>query len=151
MEDDSMLHAHDPVPDDRAERPPGAERRAAPRIDWPVTAQLLRQVSVRKGEAHGGEARTVNVSLSGVLVAVPFECTPGEALAMRFPLDRGDELSVVARVVRIDAHSHPDEHKWLVGCEFAEISVKDRCLLAKFLMRRRADIIDAHARRTGLR
>jgi c-di-GMP-binding flagellar brake protein YcgR len=151
MEDDSMLHAQDPAPDARPDGPWGAERRAAPRIDWPVTAQLLQQVSVTRSERHGGEARTVNISLSGVLVAVPFECTPGELLAMRFPLDRGDELSVVARVVRIDAHSHPDKNEWLAGCEFTEISVKDRCTLAKFLMRRRADVIDAHARRTGLR
>jgi c-di-GMP-binding flagellar brake protein YcgR len=151
MEDDSMLHAQDPAPEDRAERPWGAERRAAPRIDWPVTAQLLRQVSVKKGESHGGEARTVNLSLGGVLVAVPFPCTPGEVLAMRFPLDRGDELSVVARVVRIDSASDPAKGEWLAGCEFTEIAVKDRCLLAKFLMRRRADVIDAHARRSGLR
>ncbi len=146
-----MLHAQDPAPDDGAEAPWGAERRAAPRIDWPVTAQLLQQVSVRKSEMHGGEARTVNVSLGGVLVAVPFECSPGEVLAMRFPLDRGDQLSVVALVVRIDSGSDPAKHEWLAGCEFTEISVKDRCTLAKFLMRRRADVIDAHARRTGLR
>jgi PilZ domain len=151
MEDHSMLHAQDPARDDRVEGSWGPERRAAPRIDWPVTAQLLRQVSVKKSEAHAGAARTVNVSLSGVLVAVPFECTPGEVLAMRFPLDRGDELSVVARVVRIDGGSDPAKHEWLAGCEFAEISVKDRCTLAKFLMRRRADVIDAHACRTGLR
>ena len=93
-----------------------------------------------------GEARTVNVSLTGVLVAVPFACTPGEELAMRFPLDRGDELSVVARVVRLADATDPAAGEWLVGCEFVSVPVKERCTLAKFLMRRRADVIAEHAR-----
>jgi hypothetical protein len=31
-----------------------------------------------------------------------------------------------------------------VGCEFVAIPVKERCALAKFLMRRRAQVIAAH-------
>jgi hypothetical protein len=145
MEDDPMLQEHDAA----AARPDGtsgAERRAAPRIDWPVTAELLRHVSVGRDGVPGGPARTVNVSLTGVLVAVPFACTPGEELEMRFPLDRGDELRVVARVVRIADGSNPAPGEWLVGCEFVSVAIKGRCMLAKFLMRRRADVITEHAR-----
>ena len=137
-----------------AQRPDGTtgpERRAAPRINWPATAQLLRHVSVGRDGVAGGRARTVNVSLTGVLVAVPFACTPGEELDLRFPLDRGEELSVVARVVRLADGSNPAAGEWLVGCEFVAIPVKERCTLAKFLMRRRADVIDAHARASARR
>jgi hypothetical protein len=150
MEDDPMLHEHDAA----AARPDGTtgpERRAAPRIDWPVTAELLRHVSVGRGGVPGGPARTINVSLTGVLVAVPFECTPGEELNLRFPLDRGDELAVVARVVRIADESDPAAGEWLAGCEFVAVPVKERCRLAKFLMRRRADVIAAHARESTRR
>ena len=126
-----------------AQRPDGTtgpERRAAPRINWPATAQLLRHVSVGRDGVAGGRARTVNVSLTGVLVAVPFACTPGEELDLRFPLDRG-----------LADGSIPAAGEWLVGCEFVAIPVKERCTLAKFLMRRRADVIDAHARASARR
>jgi hypothetical protein len=97
----------------------------------------------RGGLPEGGSAQTVNVSLTGVLLAVSDACTPGGELALRFPLD-GNELAVVARVVRIDGASEPAAHRWLVGCEFVDVPVKQRCTLARFLMRRRAAVIDAH-------
>jgi hypothetical protein len=81
-----------------------------------------------------------------VLVAVPFSCEIGEELSLRFPLDQGDELAVVARVVRIVDGGDPAANEWLVGFEFVDVPVKERCNLAKFLMRRRAHIIAAHAR-----
>jgi hypothetical protein len=49
-------------------------------------------------------------------------------------------------VVRIADESDPAAGEWLAGCEFVAVPVKERCRLAKFLMRRRADVIDAHAR-----
>ena len=140
-----MLHELDAATA-RPDGTSGPERRAAPRIDWPVTAELLRRVSVGRRGVPRGQARTVNVSLTGVLVAVPFACTPGEELEMRFPLDRGDELSVVAHVVRLADGTDPAAGEWLVGCEFVSVPVKERCTLAKFLMRRRADVIAEHAR-----
>jgi hypothetical protein len=130
-----------------AEASPRAERRSAPRVDWPATARLLSQVSVARGETRASAGRTVNVSLTGVLVAVPFECVPGEELALRFPLDRGDDLAVVVEVVRIDNASNPAAGEWRAGCQFRHISVESRCRLARFLMRRRAAVIEAHARR----
>jgi hypothetical protein len=128
MEDDPMLHAYDPAADPApADHPWGAERRSAPRIEWPVTAHLLRRVSVGRGDVGGSEARTVNVSLSGILLAVPFECAVGEELSLRFPLDRGQELVAVARVVRLADGSDAAVREWLVGCEFAGITVKEPC------------------------
>ncbi len=126
-----------------------AERRRAPRVEWPATAELLERVSVGRDGTRTSSARTVNVSLGGVLLAVPHPCPLGEELELRFPLDPGEELSAVARVVRIDERS--TQGQWLVGCEFVSIAVKERCELAKFLMRHRAAVIDGHARRTGRR
>ncbi|HEY3767006.1 MAG TPA: PilZ domain-containing protein [Gaiellales bacterium] len=126
-----------------------ADRRRAPRVEWPATAELLERVSVGRDGTRASSARTVNVSLSGVLLAVTHPCPVGEQLELRFPLDPGQELSAVARVVRIDERSTQGE--WLIGCEFESIAVKERCELAKFLMRHRASVIDAHARRTGRR
>ena len=144
-----MPHEHDAA-GARPDGTTGPERRAAP-DRLPVTAELLRHVSVGRGGVPGGPARTINVSLTGVLVAVPFACTPGEELDLRFPLDRGDELAVVARVVRIADDSNPAAGEWLAGCEFVAVPVKERCRLAKFLMRRRADVIAAHARESTRR
>lgn len=128
----------------------GGERRGAPRVEWPVTADLLKQVSVdRAGRTAAGHARTVNISLTGVLISVPFACEAGEELALRFPLDQGEAMSAVAQVVRVDGRTNPAEGEWVLGCEFVELPVEERCRLAKFLMRRRAAVIDAHARATG--
>jgi len=133
------------------EDPPLIERRSAPRVDWPATARLLSQVSVARGDGPRPTAgRTVNVSLTGVLLDIPFECRPGEDLALRFPLDRGDELAVVVEVMRIDTSSEPDAGRWLVGCRFRHISVEARCRLARFLMRQRALVIQRHDRRSGI-
>jgi PilZ domain-containing protein len=148
-EDDPMLHADDEVnvPADGA--PEVVERRGSPRVDWPVTADLLKRVSVHRDGKVSAQARTVNVSLTGVLVAVPFACEPGEALALRFPLDAGAEMAALAQVVRIDSRTDASAGEWLVGCRFVELPVEERCRLAKFLMRRRQAVIDAHARATG--
>ena len=86
-----------------------------------MTAELLRRVSVARGAVPGGQAQTVNVSLTGVLVAVPFSCDIGEELSLRFPLDQGDELAVVARVVRIVDGGNPAANEWLVGFEFVDV------------------------------
>jgi PilZ domain len=145
-----MLHAPDEAPVFTPERARTPERRGAPRIDWPVTADLLKRVSVgRDGLPAGGSAHTVNVSLTGVLLSVPSACSIGEELTLRFPLDGGEEVSAVARVVRIDDRTDPAHGEWLVGCEFVNFPVKERCRLAKFLMRRRAAVIEAHARASG--
>jgi PilZ domain len=146
-----MPYAHDDAP---VSEPPiaaeGIERRGSPRVEWPVTADLLKQVSVdRAGRPAAGRARTVNISLTGVLLAVPFACEAGEELALRFPLDQGEAMSAVAHVVRIDGRTNPAAGEWVLGCEFVALPVEERCRLAKFLMRRRTAMIDAHARATG--
>jgi hypothetical protein len=150
MEDDPMLYADDAVSASEPGVPEGVERRGSPRVEWPATADLLRRVSVdRDGRPEADHARTVNISLTGVLLAVPFACRPGEELALRFPLDGGEEMAAVAQVVRLDERSNAAAGEWLLGCEFVSLPVEERCRLAKFLMRRRKAVIDAHARATG--
>jgi PilZ domain len=150
MEDDPMLYAPDELPVSEPDAPQGVERRGSPRIEWPVTADLLKHVAVgRGGSAAPDHARTVNISLTGVLIAAPFACQPGEELDLTFPLDAGEQLAAVAQVVRIDGRSNPAVGEWLLGCQFVELPVEERCRLAKFLMRRRKAVIDAHARATG--
>jgi hypothetical protein len=87
---------------------------------------------VARGETRASAGRSVNVSLTGVLVAVPFECLPGEEL------------------VRIDSTDTPGAGEWRAGRRFRHISVESRCRLARFLMRRRAAVIEARARRNGV-
>ncbi len=146
-----MPYAHDDAPVSQLPiTGEGVERRGSPRVEWPVTADLLKQVSVdRAGRPAVGHAWTVNISLTGVLLSVPFACETGEELALRFPLDQGETMSAVAQVVRIDGRTNPAAGEWVLGCEFVELPVEERCRLAKFLMRRRAAVIDAHARATG--
>ena len=145
-----MLYADDDVSVSEPAAPQGIERRGSPRVEWPVTADLLKRVSVgRDGQPTAEHARTVNISLTGVLLAVPFPCQPGEELALRFPLDGGEEMAAVAHVIRIDGRTNPAAGEWLLGCQFVDLPVEERCRLAKFLMRRRKAVIDAHARATG--
>lgn len=145
-----MLYAHDAVSVSEPGAPDGIERRRSPRVDWPVTAALLKRVSVdRDGGRAAHHAQTVNISLTGVLLAVPFACAPGDELSLRFPLDAGEEMAAVAQVVRIDERTDPSAGEWLLGCQFVALPVEERCKLAKFLMRRRKAVIDAHARATG--
>jgi hypothetical protein len=150
MEDDPMQYAHDALPDSEPGSRTGVERRAAPRVAWPATADLLKRVAVgRDGTPQADHARTVNISLTGILLAVPFPCRARDELELRFPLDNGEELAALAHVVRIDGRTDPAAGEWLVGCEFVALPVEERCRLAKFLMRRRKAVIDAHARATG--
>lgn len=145
-----MLYADDEVSVSEPAPPRGVERRGAPRVEWPVTADLLKRVSVgRDGKASVDHARTINISLTGVLIAVPFPCEPGEELELRFPLDGGEVMAAVAHVVRIDGRTNTAAREWLLGCQFVTLPVEERCRLAKFLMRRRKAVIDAHARATG--
>jgi c-di-GMP-binding flagellar brake protein YcgR len=140
-----MLHANAEALQDEAGRPP-VERRRAPRVDWPVTAHMLEHVTVGRGtQPQASEARTVNISLTGVLISVQSPCRAGETLSLRFPLDRGEDFSAGAQVVRIDDRSDPGSGSWLLGCEFRDVSVKQRCTLARFLIRRRAEVLERNA------
>jgi c-di-GMP-binding flagellar brake protein YcgR len=140
-----MLHANAEAAHDEP-APPPVERRRAPRVDWPVTAHMLERVTVgRRSQPRAAEAHTVNISLTGVLISVQTPCQAGETLLLRFPLDRGADFTAEAEVVRIDDRSDPAAGTWLLGCEFRDVSVKQRCTLARFLIRRRAEVLERNA------
>jgi hypothetical protein len=98
----------------RPDQEPGAERRRAPRYstDLPATCRPL---AGREGASW--EARVVNISRSGIGLALPRRFEPGALLTVELEDPRRTvSRSILARVIHARPHA---EHGWLLGCAFS--------------------------------